>query len=126
MIEWDIEDKHLIEEISALTGLTKLVIQEVFEFQFINIIERFSKDPLRATTIKLPLVGELYVKYTDDDEQPDGSIKTNFNSFISLSQTLKSTLAKIISDSPEDTSTVVDQLLQEKIDNTIFSSLESD
>lgn len=125
MIDWNVEDKHLIEEISALTGLTKSVIQEVFEFQFINIVAKFSQDPEKAMTIKLPLVGELYVKYQDDAEQADGTIKTNFNSFISLSQTMKSTLAKIIDNAPADTSTVIDELIQDKINNTVFSSLES-
>jgi hypothetical protein len=126
MIDFTLEDKHSIEEVSALTGINKSVIQEVYEFTFINIVEKFSRDPEKAMTIRLPLIGDLYIKYSDDEEQSDGSVKTNFNTFISLSQNLKSTLSRIIDDSPSDTSTVIDELIQEKIDSTIFSSLESE
>jgi hypothetical protein len=126
MIDFTLEDKHSIEEVSALTGINKSVIQEVYEFTFINIVEKFSRDPEKAMTIRLPLIGDLYIKYSDDEEQSDGSVKTNFNTFISLSQNLKSTLSRIIDDSPSDISTVIDELIQEKIDSTIFSSLESE
>jgi hypothetical protein len=126
MIDFTLEDKHSIEEVSALTGINKSVIQEVYEFTFINIVEKFSRDPEKAMTIRLPLIGDLYIKYSDDEEQSDGSVKTNFNTFISLSQNLKSTLSRIIDDLPSDISTVIDELIQEKIDSTIFSSLESE
>jgi hypothetical protein len=123
-IEWTLDDKHLIEEISAMTGINKSVIQEVFEFQLINLVEKFSRDPDKAMTVKLPLIGDLYIKHQDDDQLADGTIKTNFNSFISLNHVLKSTLAKIIDTPPSETTTVLDDLIQDKIDNTIFSSLE--
>ena len=125
MIEWKVEDKQLMDEISTLMGINKSVIQEVFEYQLINLVEKFSRDPLKATTVRLPLIGELYLKYTDDTELQDGSIQTNFNSFISLSDNLKKMLSKTIDESPTDGDSELDNILQEKIEAAIFSSLES-
>jgi hypothetical protein len=124
-ITWSLDDNHMIEEISAMTGINKSAVKEVLEFQLISVIEKFSRDPSKATTVRIPLIGDLYIKYADDDEQADGSVKTNFNTFISLSQEMKTTLAKIIDNSPLETSTILDDIIQEKIDSTVFSTLET-
>lgn len=122
---WTLDDKAIIEEASALSGINKIVLKEAFEYIFINMIQRFSADPSKAMTCRIPLIGDLYIKYVDEEEQNDGSFKTNFNSFISLSKELKTTLAKIVDNSANDTTTIVDDILDQKISESVFTSIES-
>jgi hypothetical protein len=121
---WTLDDKAMIEETSALSGINKSVIKEAYEYVMINVIQKFALDPTKAVTIRIPLIGDLYLKHSDDEEQNDGSIKTNFNSFISLSKELKSSLAAIVDSSSGNVTTVVDDILDEKINLTTFSSIE--
>jgi hypothetical protein len=108
-------DKQLVDEISALSGISKDVIREVWEYMVIRWAEQISRAPEKAHELEIPFLGTVYVKYMNDEETPEGYLQTNVDSFIGLSSQFK----KLIGDIVDERDSVVTDLLKQKIEQSL-------
>jgi hypothetical protein len=118
----DKETKHLIEEISALSGIQRDVIREVWEFTFIRWLEQITNDPEKLQTLTIPFLGAVGVRYTGDTLNDDGSLETQAESFVALSSSFRSVLGDVY----DEKRNIIIDILQKKIDNAISTILEDD
>ena len=118
----DKDTKHLIEEISALSGIQRDVIREVWEFTFIRWLEQITNDPEKLQTLTVPFLGSVGVRYTGDTLNEDGSLETQAEAFVSLSSAFRS----ILGDVYDEKRNIIIDILQKKIDNAIATIIEED
>jgi len=118
----DKETKHLIEEISALSGIQRDVIREVWEFTFIRWLEQITRDPEKLQSLTIPFLGSVGVRYTGDTLNDDGSLATQADAFVSLSSSFKS----ILGDVYDEKRNIIIDILQKKIDTAISTIIEDD
>lgn len=118
----DKETKHLIEEISALSGIQRDVIREVWEFTFIRWLEQITKDPEKLQTLTVPFLGTVGVRYTGDTLNEDGSLNAQADAYISLSTFFRG----ILGDVYDEKRNIIIDILQKKIDNAISTIIEDD
>lgn len=118
----DKDTKHLIEEISALSGIQRDVVREVWEFTFIRWLEQITNDPEKLQTLTIPFLGSVGVRYTGDTLNEDGSLETQADAFISLSSSFRG----ILGDVYDEKRNIIIDILQKKIDNAIATIIEED
>lgn len=118
----DKDTKHLIEEISALSGIQRDVVREVWEFTFIRWLEQITNDPEKLQTLIIPFLGSVGVRYTGDTLNEDGSLETQADAFISLSSSFRG----ILGDVYDEKRNIIIDILQKKIDNAIATIIEED
>ena len=75
-LKLDEETRHTIEEISALSGIQRDVIREVWEFTFIRWVEQITREPTKLNNLQVPFLGTIGVRYVEDQLGMDGSIET--------------------------------------------------
>jgi len=119
-LKLDDETKHTLEEISALSGIQRDVIREVWEFTLIRWIEQISRDPTKLNTIQVPFLGTVGVRYVDDRLGADGSIETNVDIYIAASPFFK----KLVGEIYDGKHNVLTNILQKKINNAIANVIE--
>ena len=120
-LKLDEETKHTLEEISALSGIQRDVIREVWEFTLIRWIEQITKDPTKLNNIQVPFLGSIGIRYIDDQLAEDGTLETNVDSFICLSPFFK----KLIGEIYDGKHNVLTEILQKKIDNAIANVIDA-
>lgn len=118
----DKDTKHLIEEISALSGIQRDVIREVWEFTFIRWLEQITRDPEKLQSLNIPFLGSVGVRYTGDTLNDDGSLETQADAFVSLSPSFKN----ILGDVYDEKRNIIIDILQKKIDTAISTIIEDD
>lgn len=111
------DDRFLIEELSALSGIQKDVIREVFEFLFIRWAETVAASPNKMSQLRVPYLGTVGVRYQGDEIAENGSLNTNVEAFISLSPMFR----KMIGDTVDEGDSVVKALLKSKIESAILT-----
>jgi len=117
------DDRFLIEELSALSGIQKDVIREVFEFLFIRWAESISQkseemsDKKTIANIRVPYLGTVGIRYVGDEVTESGSLNTLVDPFIALSSGFR----KMIGDTIDEGDTVVKEMLKRKIENAILA-----
>lgn len=116
----DKETKHLIEEISALSGIQRDVVREVWEFTLIRWIEQITNDPEKLQNLIIPFLGSVGVRYTGDVLKDDGSLETQADVYASLSPFFRSVLGDVYD---EKSNTIID-ILGKKIDNAISTIMD--
>jgi len=119
-LKQDEETRHTIEEISALSGIQRDVIREVWEFTFIRWVEQLTRDPTKLNHLQIPFLGTVGVRYVEDQLGMDGSIETTVDSFVGLSPFFK----KIIGEIFDGKQNIITELLEIKIDNAISNITE--
>lgn len=119
-LKLDEDTRHTIEEISALSGIQRDVIREVWEFTFIRWVEQISRDPTKLSNLQIPFLGTVGVRYVDDQLGEDGTIDTTVDSYASLSPFFK----KVIGEVYDGKQNVITELLELKIDNAISNIIE--
>ena len=120
-LKLDDETKHTLEEISALSGIQRDVIREVWEFTLMRWIEQLTRDPTKLNRLQIPFLGTVGVRYVNDQLSIDGSIDTNIDIFISASPFFK----KLVGEVYDGKQNVLTEMLQKKIDNAISNVIES-
>jgi len=118
----DKDTKHLIEEISALSGIQRDVVREVWEFTFLRWLEEITKDPEKLHSLVIPFLGSVGVRYTGDSLNEDGSLETQADAFVSLSSSFRT----ILGDVYDEKQNVIIDILQKKIDNAIHTIIEDE
>lgn len=114
-------DRKLIDEISALSGVSKDVIREVWEYMIIRWSEQISRDPEKGHTVEIPFLGSVFVKYVGDKETPEGYVETQVESYIALSSQFK----KLIGDIVDERDSVITGLLRSKIESSLIALISS-
>lgn len=117
----DSDTKQIVEEISALSGIQKNMVREVWEFTALRWIEEISKDPTKLKTLNIPFLGKIVVKYEGDEKREDGSLETKVTAFVSLNDTFKKTVGEIY----DEQFTIFHDMLNEKIENALENALSS-
>lgn len=107
------EQKRLVDEISALSGIQKNVIREVWEFTLVRWSEQIAAAGNSRSQLEIPFLGKLSVKYEADKISEDGSVTTEISSFFSPEPLFK----KLVGDIHDEGDTVVVDLLAKKIEN---------
>ncbi len=121
-IKLDEETRHTIEEISALSGIQRDVIREVWEFTLIRWVEQISRDPTKLNRLQVPFLGTVGVRHVNDQLGPDGEIDTTADAYLSLSPFFK----KVIGEIYDSKLGVIQNLLEHKINSAISNIVESD
>lgn len=112
------EQKQMIEEMSALSGIQREVIREVFEFQLVCWAEKIAKNPDKLVKLNIPFLGDIAVKYTGDEILETGEISTQVLVFNNLEDSFK----KLIGDIHDEGDNIVVDLLKKKIKNSVMTS----
>lgn len=120
-LKLDEETKHTIEEISALSGIQRDVIREVWEFTLIRWIEQITRDSTKLNNFQIPFLGTVGVRYINDCLSSNGTIETNVDMFISASPFFK----KLIGEIYDEKQNVLIDILQKKIDSALTNVIES-
>lgn len=120
-LKLDEETKHILEEISTISGIQRDVIREVWEFTMIRWIEQITRDPTKLNRLQVPFLGTVGVRYVEDQLGADGSIETSVDCFIGLSPFFK----KVIGEVYDGKQNVITELLELKIDNAITNIAEN-
>ena len=116
----DKETKHLIEEISALSGIQRDIVREVWEFTLIRWIEQITKDPEKLQNLTVPFLGTVGVRYTGDVLKDDGTLDTQADVFASLSPFFKTVLGEVY----DEKQNMIIEILGKKIDNAISTIMD--
>lgn len=111
------EQKKLIDEISAISGIGKEIVREVWEFTIIRWIEQVTKNPKGLNNFEIPFVGQLGVRYVGDTIEENGALSTNVDAFVSLHPSFR----KLIGDTVDEGPSLVVDLLKKKIDNAVLT-----
>jgi hypothetical protein len=119
-LKLDEDTRHTIEEISALSGIQRDVIKEVWEFTLLRWIEQITKDPTKLNHLQVPFLGSVGIRYVEDQLGEDGTIDTKVDSFVCLSSFFK----KIIGEVYDGKQSIITELLEIKIDNAISNITE--
>lgn len=118
------EQKVLVDEISALSGIQKNVVREVWEFTLIRWAEQVAKSTAQGTRARLevPFLGSVSVKYEADSVQDDGTVTTDVSAFLALAPLFQ----KMVGDIHDEGNHLVVDLLEKKIENaTLTTSVSS-
>lgn len=121
-LKLDDATKHTIEEIAALSGIQRDVVREVWEFTLIHWLEKITRDPTKLTTLQIPFLGQVGVKYVEDTLNAEGGIDTKVDAFIALSPFFKS----LIGDVFDEKQNVIIDVLQKKIDSALANVLDGE
>lgn len=114
----DDDIKRLIDEVSALSGIQREAVREVFEFLVIRWVEQVAANPDGLARLQVPFLGTIAVKYKNDEVLPSGEVTTNVDAFFSLSDQFK----KLVGDIHDEGDSVVTALLRKKIENALLTS----
>lgn len=121
-LKLDDETKLMLEEISAISGIQRDVVREVWEFTLIRWIEKLTKDPKKLTTLQVPFMGQVGVRYVDDLLKEDGTMETRVDAFLSLDPSFKA----IVGDIYDEKKDIIISILQKKIDSALSALLEKE
>jgi hypothetical protein len=114
------ETKSLIEEISAISGFSKEIIREVWEFTLFKWVEKITTNPKKLNTLVVPFLGKVGIRYEHDSIKEDGTLNTEVTSVISLDSTFK----KLVGDIVDEGHSIITEALEKKIDNALMNVLD--
>lgn len=110
--------KRQIDEISALSGIQRDAVREVFEFMLIRWSEQLAASPEKLVHLQIPFLGSIAVRYAGDKLLESGEVSTDVTAFFSLSDQFK----KLVGDIHDEGDNIVTELLRKKIENAILTS----
>lgn len=119
-LKLDDDTKSMLEEISAISGIQRDVVREVWEFTLIRWVEKLTKDPKKLTTLTVPFLGQVGIRYVEDILKEDGTIDTKADAYLALSPTFKT----LVGDVYDEKLDVIIAILQKKIDNALITALD--
>ena len=121
-LKLDEDQKRFVDETSALSGIQKEVIREVFEFMLIRWAEQIAQTPKKMNILEIPFAGKIGIKYEGDDVESSGAVSTRVTSFFDPSPQFK----KLIGDIEDEKDGVVIDLLKKKIEGALTTLSISD
>ncbi len=117
MIKLNEEMVVLLNEVSAISGIQRVVIKEVWEYMLIYWAEKVASRKGGLTELEIPFLGKVAVQFKQDLLNEDGTVSTDIVQFVNISDSFK----KIIGDIHDEKYNVIDDILKKKIDSALLS-----
>lgn len=115
-LKLDDECKNILQEISALSGYSQIIIKEVMEYFLIDWALKIVDKPDDYAELSIPFIGKIKVKYLGDKKEDNDTISTEVDATLELSSSFK----KLIGDLHDEGRTEIDKALQRKIDTAVL------
>lgn len=115
-LKLDDECKNILQEISALSGYSQIIIKEVMEYFLIDWALKIVDKPDDYAELSIPFIGKVKVKYLGDKKEDNDTISTEVDAALELSSSFK----KLIGDLHDEGRTEIDKALQRKIDTAVL------
>lgn len=115
-LKLDDECKSIIQEISALSGYSQIIIKEVMEYFLIDWALKIVDSPNDYAELPVPFVGKIFVKYEGDRRLPTEEVTTDISSYLEVNDSFK----KLIGDLHDEGRSEIDKALQRKIDTAVL------
>lgn len=115
-LKLDDECKNILQEISALSGYSQIIIKEVVEYFLIDWALKIVDKPDDYAELSIPFIGKVKVKYLGDKKEDNDTISTEVDAVLELSPSFK----KLIGDLHDEGRTEIDKALQRKIDTAVL------
>lgn len=115
-LKLDDECKNILQEISALSGYSQIIIKEVMEYFLIDWALKIVDKPDDYAELSIPFIGKVKVKYLGDKKEDNDTISTEVDAILELSPSFK----KLIGDLHDEGRTEIDKALQRKIDTAVL------
>lgn len=115
-LKLDDECKNILQEISALSGYSQIIIKEVMEYFLIDWALKIVDKPDDYAELSIPFIGKVKVKYLGDKKEDNDTISTEVDAALELSPSFK----KLIGDLHDEGRTEIDKALQRKIDTAVL------
>jgi len=114
-------DQEILNEISAISGYSKVQIAEVWEFTAIYLLESYLRATEGSSLVSevkthIPKIGTIRTYNTIDDDKGTYT-KTNFESDFELADFLKDLIIQGLTDSSE----AIDKVFESKLNNSILA-----
>ena len=115
-LKLDEDSKNVILEVSALSGLAQNIVKEVLEYLAYSWAVRIVDCPDNFTPLRIPYLGEVYIKYKDDKVNTNGDIETEVETFVNLAPGFK----KLIGDLHDEGYSELVPWMQKKIEQAVM------
>lgn len=118
----DDDTKNQILEISALSGYAQNVVKEVLEYMLMSWAIKIADNPDKYASLTIPYLGNVMVKYVDDEVLPTGELSTITDSQVVLNDQFK----KLIGDLHDEGMTELVPMMEKKIKNAVMIAASND
>lgn len=116
------DTKNQILEISALSGYAQNVVKEVLEYMLMSWAIKIADNPDKYASLTIPYLGNVMVKYVDDEVLPTGELSTITDSQVVLNDQFK----KLIGDLHDEGMTELVPMMEKKIKNAVMIAASND
>ena len=116
------DTKNQILEISALSGYAQNVVKEVLEYMLMSWAIKIADNPDKYASLTIPYLGNVMVKYVDDEVLPTGELSTITDSQVVLNDQFK----KLIGDLHDEGMTELVSMMEKKIKNAVMIAASND
>lgn len=116
------DTKNQILEISALSGYAQNVVKEVLEYMLMSWAIKIADNPDKYASLTIPYLGNVMVKYVDDEVLPTGELSTITDSHVVLNDQFK----KLIGDLHDEGMTELVPMMEKKIKNAVMIAASND
>ena len=116
------DTKNQILEISALSGYAQNVVKEVLEYMLMSWAIKIADNPDKYASLTIPYLGNVMVKYVDDEVLPTGELSTITDSQVVLNDQFK----KLIGDLHDEGMTELVPMTEKKIKNAVMIAASND
>ena len=116
------DTKNQILEISALSGYAQNVVKEVLEYMLMSWAIKIADNPDKYASLTIPCLGNVMVKYVDDEVLPTGELSTITDSQVVLNDQFK----KLIGDLHDEGMTELVPMMEKKIKNAVMIAASND
>ena len=116
------DTKNQILEISALSGYAQNVVKEVLEYMLMSWAIKIADNPNKYASLTIPYLGNVMVKYVDDEVLPTGELSTITDSQVVLNDQFK----KLIGDLHDEGMTELVPMMEKKIKNAVMIAASND
>ena len=116
------DTKNQILEISALSGYAQNVVKEVLEYMLMSWAIKIADNPDKYASLTIPYLGNVMVKYVDDEVLPTGELSTITDSQVVLNDQFK----KLIGDLHDEGMTELVSMMEKKRKNAVMIAASND
>jgi hypothetical protein len=109
-------EKNLVQEIATLSGYSQAIVREILEFTFIRQIEQYFANQ----TMPVPFVGDIRIEYKGDTY-----IEGEREAIINVNIDPSSLLKRVVGDIEDGDTTLLKDLLEQKIRPAISSIINN-
>lgn len=110
-------EKSYVRDVSTLSGYPPTVVREILEFVFLRQIEQYEA----STEMHIPFLGKIKI-IDKGDIFVSGAKQADIDVLFAPSDVLK----KVVGDVADGESSIIENLLQQKVENALETQLQED